>query len=1443
MKFVRRVTLRALAVLTAAGLGLAALLVYGNDLPIVATESLQSIPPRVVASPTITGDGRLGGTVSCTRARWDDGPARRYAVTYRWRRDNQDIAGATERSHRVAIGELNHQLSCVATAHSEDGTTDASASIFPSPRGRIAPSLTGDARLDGTLTCGRGGWDERADSPYPVAYRWLRDSSVIAGSVGPTRVVTRADLGAALYCEVTAANVTAQTSQTIAIYPRAVSAPALSGDPRVGGTLSCGRGTWDEPPSNPYSVTYAWYRNESLVPGATGSSYVVGLVDVGRGLRCSVRAEGVTVAPSVTVGIYPQNRSVPVIDGDPRMGGTLTCSRGFWDERADSPQYDTAYRWLRDGTPIADEFTTSYDVTRADLGHSVACRVSIAGLASADSLTLRPTAVLRLAPSLGGDPRLGGTLTCGRGTWDERPDAVYQVTYQWTRDGQYRSETATTHTVTRDDLGHRLGCIVTAEGVAVGYSSDVSVDTHGRVAPALTGAPIAGATLSCTRGFWDERADTPYDIRIEWRRDFGTVIPEATVATYTTGAADADHYISCAAVAENRTMQQSNYVVIRAAAPTPGSAPQNLSPPVIDGDMRVGHDATCSRGEWDDSSEHRYAIALRWYRDTTGSDPVDLGATHTVQRADLGHTLYCLGEAPQGVTALTAISVPLPQNISVPKVTGDPRVGRTLTCSRGVWNDDPATPYTLSFRWYSDYPYGAGSPGPIDTQADHVVGAADAGRLLYCLVEAEGATTVLVTASVPAAAVLVAPQISGDPRPGGELTCSRGTWDDEPTDRYAVTYHWYRDYPYAGTASPSIDSTASHAIVPQDLGRQLYCLVSAPGNAGAIATFYVPSPRNVVAPQISGDPHVGHTLTCTRGEWDEQSGHEYSVVLQWYREYPFINSPQPLDPGATHVVQTADLGHSLWCLAEIAGGGQALNGVAVAAPVANIQPKILQDPRPGVPATCTRGDWDDEASARYPVEWAWYRDYPYDPANRLGSGDSYTPTSADVGHSLICSVVAAGLSTALSQAQYVRPPELLRAPTITGDSWLGGRLSCSRGDWDDEAGARYPVTYRWYRDAYSYSPQEDRRIPGATTDHHVVVPEDLGHYVQCVVEAAGAAIGVAQTFPSDAPGSVMSTVDDDQPLPGATLTVTLTVSNPGQSLLRVYYLRYTPFAAASYHATSSTGASSAEPSNDGSELRWYVGVDLEAGASLEQRFKIDLPAGTADLVDRPWADTDRGVRMNGRSRVSPLPADPVPGACTINGTPGADTLTGTAGPDVICGGEGDDVLIGLEGDDQLFGGDGEDRLEGGDGDDMLRAGRGADTLIAGAGADEVRGGGGRDLVSYGDRDDAVRVTLGAGSADDGAAGEADDVARDVERVRGGHGPDLLIGSDDPNGLEGLGGSDRIVGGGGIDELSGGSGDDRMEAEDANAELVDCGGGLDVVVRDDDDRPVGCETRG
>jgi hypothetical protein len=159
------------------------------------------------------------------------------------------------------------------------------------------------------------------------------------------------------------------------------------------------------------------------------------------------------------------------------------------------------------------------------------------------------------------------------------------------------------------------------------------------------------------------------------------------------------------------------------------------------------------------------------------------------------------------------------------------------------------------------------------------------------------------------------------------------------------------------------------------------------------------------------------------------------------------------------------------------------------------------------------------------------------------------------------------------------------------------------------------------------------------------------------------------------------------------------------------------------------------------------------------------------------------------------------------------------------------TLTGVSFTTQQLGGPGNDTLRGGDSNDFFVMEAGSDTYVGGDGFD--------DIAIFADV--ATTVTLD-GVANDGAAGEGDNVSADVEDVGTFQiQPVTITGSAAANDLRGGDGADTVDGGAGNDTLFGGSGNDTLRARDGFADRVSCDEGTDTAVVDTLDTVSGCET--
>ena len=178
----------------------------------------------------------------------------------------------------------------------------------------------------------------------------------------------------------------------------------------------------------------------------------------------------------------------------------------------------------------------------------------------------------------------------------------------------------------------------------------------------------------------------------------------------------------------------------------------------------------------------------------------------------------------------------------------------------------------------------------------------------------------------------------------------------------------------------------------------------------------------------------------------------------------------------------------------------------------------------------------------------------------------------------------------------------------------------------------------------------------------------------------------------------------------------------------------------------------------------------------------------------------------------------------------------------------------MAGGDELDGDRGADTLRGEDGADVLRGDTASET-----GAGDVYSGGGDvdevffpsnecdvQLITCSPRDLVITID---NQANDGAAGENDDVRDDVEDISittifqgsGGAGRANLTGSAAFNVIAGSPQGDLIDPAGGSDIVWANDGDDVVQARDGSPDRVECGPGNDTANVDQFDLVLGCET--
>ncbi len=257
---------------------------------------------------------------------------------------------------------------------------------------------------------------------------------------------------------------------------RSKGAPAVTGTPQVGQTLTATAGTWS---STPDAYTYQWFADGVAIPGATASTLNLGAGRVDQQISVRVGATalgyaGGTATSAPTTEVAPgviTTVAQPVVTGEPLVGQVVTASRGSY-----APGSTTkTIQWESDGQPIPGATGWSLPLTPDQAGTVVRAVVSVtrngyepttAASAPTDSVLggqIKVTAPFTLA----GQPRIGEPLEVAPGTFEP---ADSEVTYTWLRDGtKIPGATGSSYVPGEGDVGAHLS--VVADLSRQGYKS------------------------------------------------------------------------------------------------------------------------------------------------------------------------------------------------------------------------------------------------------------------------------------------------------------------------------------------------------------------------------------------------------------------------------------------------------------------------------------------------------------------------------------------------------------------------------------------------------------------------------------------------------------------------------------------------------------------------------------------------------------------------------------------------------------------------------------------------------------------------------------------------------------------------------------------------------------------------------------------------------------
>ena len=990
-------------------------------------------------------------------------------------------------------------------------------------------------------------------------------------------------------------------------------APTITGAVQVGQTLTATPATIaDADGLTGATFSYQWLADDTVISGATGSSYTLVVADQGKAIKVRVSfsddAGNQEVVPSsATSAVVARPNSAatgaPAIMGTPRADETLTAiTTGI----ADADGVTNAvfnYRWLADDSPISGGISSTYTLMDEQEGKAIKVRVSFNDDAgNAESLTSAATSAVAAS-------RLTAT--------------VYGVPESHNGSGQFTFE------------------LRFSEAPSVGYA----ILRHH--AFTVTGGNVVNATrLEQGKNLRWEIA-----VRPSSNADVTILLPATSDCT------------DQGAICTGRNKMLSTRLELTVLGP---QNPQNSAAtgaPVITGTAQVGQTLTATTTDIQDADGLTdTTFSYQWLADDTAISGAT-GSGYTLVDADEGKAIKVrvsftddAGNAETLTSAATSAVTARPNNpaTGAPAITGTAQVGQTLTATTtDIQDADGLTDTTFSYQWLADDTAINGATGSGYTLVDADEGKAIKVRVSFT--DDAGNAETLTSAATSAVAARPnnpatgAPAITGTAQVGQTLTAT--TTDIQDVDGLTDTtfsYQWLADDTAISGATGS-----GYTLVDADEGKAIKVRVSFTDDAGnaetltsAATSAVAARPNNPAtgAPAITGTAQVGQTLTATTTDIQDADGlTDTTFSYQWLADDTAINGAT----GSGYTLVDADEGKAIKVrvsFTDDAGNAETLTSAATEAVAVAPALAPLTATAHGVPASHDGSAdfifelrFSEAPTISYKIlryhalavtNGSLLRSKRMEPGENLKWEITVRPTSTgDVTIVLsrttdcaeegaICLGDGRMLSNSLEVTVSLQNSAASGAPAIAGTARVGQTLTVNTSNITDADGLTGTTfSYQWLAD--------DTAISGATGSGYTLVDADEGKAIKVRVSFTDDA-GNAETLTSAATGAVA-------PFALTAAIHGVPASHNGQGVF-TFELRFSEEFGISYrtlrdHAFTVTGGEvvDARRLEPGKNVRWEIHVSPTANAQVT----IVLPV-TTDCSAQGAICTEDGRMLSSR---------------------------------------------------------------------------------------------------------------------------------------------------------------------------------------------------------------------
>ncbi|HAM22928.1 MAG TPA: hypothetical protein DCQ04_11765, partial [Actinobacteria bacterium] len=337
-----------------------------------------------------------------------------------------------------------------------------------------------------------------------------------------------------------------------------------------------------------------------------------------------------------------------------------------------------------------------------------------------------------------------------------------------------------------------------------------------------------------------------------------------------------------------------------------------------------------------------------------------------------------------GSVSFTALSQPA----NVMAVAGD-------TTATVTWTNPTQPVSPVNYQVYVKPPGGSftASGSPVtgsDPASVTVTGLTNGDAYDFHVVAytSDGLSTTSETSSLPTTSVANTslPTVSGTTASGHTLTADVGTWSGTPAITYAYQWQTCATSDCAGGGSNISSATDSTFVLTgSQTGSYVRVVVTATNAAGsssatsAATSMIGTAPTNDSAPELTGTPTSGQTLSTTDGNWSGDPTIAYTYAWQTCTTSNCSGGTVTTIPSAAgSSLALADAQYGLYVRAAVtatnsAGASSQYSNVsarvAAAAPVSTTPAAITGTQADGSTLTVSTGSWTGTPTISYTYQW------------------------------------------------------------------------------------------------------------------------------------------------------------------------------------------------------------------------------------------------------------------------------------------------------------------------------------------------------------------------------------------------------------------------------------------------------------------------------------------